>query len=73
MRTFRHSLSQVAWNTAFAFVISALAMTAISIQAAHSAEREEAHLKDLENLNELRAQFNADKGSPRLLLLFSPT
>ena len=38
-----------------------------------SAEEDEPELKNLEDLDELKAQFNADKGSPRLLLLFSPT
>ena len=31
------------------------------------------HLTDLNNIEDLRARFNQDKGTPRLLLLLSPT
>jgi hypothetical protein len=33
----------------------------------------DATLKDLQNLDELRALFNKDKDGPRLILLLSPT
>lgn len=48
-------------------VIGSLAMPA------QSAQQAEPELKDLKGVEELKALFNADKGNPRLVLLFSPT
>ena len=56
---------------AAAAVAATLACTApIPTQAE---EEDAAMLKDLTDIDELKAAFNADKGSPRLLLLLSPT
>jgi hypothetical protein len=43
------------------------------LQAKAVAPAPDAVLKDLQNLEELRARFNQDKGVPRLILLLSPT
>jgi hypothetical protein len=38
-----------------------------------AAEKETPLMKDLESVNEIKDQFNEDKGKRRLLLLLSPT
>lgn len=43
------------------------------VMTAQSAEKGEVTMKDLKDVDELKALVNADKGSPRLVLLFSPT
>lgn len=35
--------------------------------------RSRSTLRDLQSIDELREQFNRDRGSPRLVLLLSPT
>jgi hypothetical protein len=50
--------------------ISIIALMAFSAEAA---EKKTPAMNDLESVNELRTQFNSDKGKRRLLLLLSPT
>ncbi len=50
-----------------------VAVTASLVMTAQSAEKGEATMQDLKDVDELKALVNADKGSPRLVLLFSPT
>ncbi len=50
-----------------------IAITASLVMTAQSEEKGEAKMKDLKDVDELKALVNADKGSPRLVLLFSPT
>ena len=52
---------------------AALALTLGILATAHSAEENEAKMKNLNSVDELKNQFNADAGKRRLLLLLSPT
>lgn len=53
--------------------LTALALTLGILATAHSAGENEAKMKNLKSVDELKAQFNADAGKRRLLLLLSPT
>ena len=41
--------------------------------ATRSSERDDAQLTDLTSVEQLRSRFNADRGTPRLILLLAPT
>jgi len=58
------------WRWTIIAVVMAIAVVAavLSFYPAPSAP-----LTDLQNIEDLRAQFNRDKGAPRLVLLLSPT
>jgi len=51
----------------------AVAPAPIAMPIARLDATPDAALKDLQNLDELRALFNKDKDAPRLILLLSPT
>ncbi len=55
--------------------VAAVAVVTYSATIAHvlAQEKEAPVLEDLAKLDELKTLFNDDEGSPRLLLLFSPT
>jgi hypothetical protein len=52
-----------------------LLLLSVALAACSGSSDEDAQstLPDLEAVDELRAQFNEDRGEPRLLLLLSPT
>ena len=52
---------------AFIFVV------AVALGVLGSYPGPKATLRDLKDVEELRAQFNRDKGMPRIILLLSPT
>jgi hypothetical protein len=62
-------------NTRWKWLIIAVVAVAAIIAAVIGAYRPNPSvtLNDLSNIEELSARFNQDKGSPRLLLLLSPT
>ncbi len=61
------------WGKAVAFAALGAMVIGSFVMPAQSAEQSEPELKGLKGVEELKALFNADKGSPRLILLFSPT
>lgn len=61
------------WGKGVALAALGIAATVSLVMPAESAEKSGPELKDLKGVDELKALVNADKGSPRLVLLFSPT
>lgn len=59
------------WKWLVIAVVAVAAVCAIVIGSLKP--QPEVPLTDLSNLDELRARFNHDKGTTRLLLLLSPT
>lgn len=70
-RRFSENLAK--WGKGVALAAFGVMVTVSLVMPAQSAEQSEAGLKDLKGVDELKAVFNADKGNPRLVLLFSPT
>ena len=61
------------WRKVAALAFLGMMVTGSLVAPVHSAEKQELEMTDLKSVEELKDLFNADKGSPRLLLLFSPT
>ena len=61
------------WRKAAALAFLGMMVAGSLVMPVHSAEKQEPEMTDLKSVEELKDLFNADKGSPRLLLLFSPT
>ena len=59
---------KVRWLIIAAILVVAFVVTFISLYPAPATP-----LVDLKTVDELRERFNRDKGSPRLILLLSPT
>lgn len=59
---------KVRWLIIAAILLVAFVVTFISLYPAPATP-----LVDLKTVDELRERFNRDKGSPRLILLLSPT
>ena len=67
----RICLKAMAGLTLFCFIVAA--SNCDQPRAVAIEPEPDATLKDLQNLDELRALFNKEKDSPRLILLLSPT
>lgn len=67
--------NQVQQNSRWKWLIIGLVAVAAIIAGAIGARKPNANvaLTDLHEIEELRTRFNQDKGTPRLLLLLSPT
>ena len=61
------------WGKSAILAVLGLMVTGCLIMSAQSTKESEPKMKDLKGIKELKTLFNADKGSPRLVLLFSPT
>lgn len=61
------------WGKGVALAALGVMATVSLVMPAQSAEQSDVELKDLKGVDDLKALFNADKGEPRLVLLFSPT
>lgn len=56
------------------FLLLLVAMSVIAVSCTQSATPDElAALSDIDTVDQLAADFNMDTGSPRLILLLSPT
>ena len=69
----RFSENLAKWGKGVALACLGVMVTVSLVMPAQSAEQSDAELKDLKGVDDLKALFNADKGEPRLVLLFSPT
>jgi hypothetical protein len=67
--------NQLLQNSRWKWLIIALVVVAAIIAGAIGSRKPDPNvaLMDLHEIEELRTRFNQDKGTPRLLLLLSPT
>ena len=56
------------WRKGVALAALSMMVTASLVMPVQSAEESEPELKDLKGVEELKALFNADNGSPRLFM-----
>ena len=57
----------------FIIAVSLIAMSAVALNLVIERGRSSSRLVPIESIEELRAEFNSDVGSVRIILLMSPT